>query len=217
MTAMSSAPEPVWETAGVARAAAVVPRGPAAPRIETARMVLRPLEAPDAGLLTLYSGDARVARATRSVPHPLPPGTSEAYIARANAAQRVEEVWALDASAQGLDALIGIISLRPLGNAQSEIAFWIAPAFWNTGYASEAVRALIEANPLRDSSYFAAVFQDNPASARVLTNAGFDYLGDAEAFSVARDAMVRTWTYIRRLAPPARRRDQDRRDQDRRD
>jgi hypothetical protein len=34
----------------------------------------------------------------------------------------------------------------------------------------------------------------------VLTNAGFDYLGDAEAFSVARGAKVATWTYLKRLA-----------------
>ena len=29
-------------------------------------------------------------------------------------------------------------------------------------------------------------------------NAGFDYLGDAEAFSVARNAKVPTWTYIKK-------------------
>ncbi|MFT4744129.1 MAG: RimJ/RimL family protein N-acetyltransferase, partial [Yoonia sp.] len=41
----------------------------------------------------------------------------------------------------------------------------------------------------------AEMFQVNPGSARVLTNCGFDYLGDAEAFSVARGATVPTWTY----------------------
>jgi len=44
------------------------------------------------------------------------------------------------------------------------------------------------------------VFQDNPASARVLTNCGFEYIGDAEAFSVARNAKVPTWTYLRKFA-----------------
>jgi hypothetical protein len=32
----------------------------------------------------------------------------------------------------------------------------------------------------------------------VLTNTGFEYLGDAEAFSVARNAPVPTWTYLKR-------------------
>ena len=33
------------------------------------------------------------------------------------------------------------------------------------------------------------------ASARVLTNCGFQYLGDAEGHCVARDAVLPTWTY----------------------
>jgi hypothetical protein len=34
----------------------------------------------------------------------------------------------------------------------------------------------------------------------VLTNAGFEYLGDAETFSVGRGSRVATWTYLRRMA-----------------
>ena len=75
----------------------------------------------------------------------------------------------------------------------------MVPAFWNGGIASEAVEALVRANPQACKTIFAAVFQDNPASARVLTHAGFDYLGDAETYSVARGATVPTWTYLRRL------------------
>jgi RimJ/RimL family protein N-acetyltransferase len=94
---------------------------------------------------------------------------------------------------------MGVVSLRRLDRGQSEISYWVAPAFWNTGIASDAVKAMIAANPHDNQVVYAEVFQDNPASARVLTNAGFDYLGDAEAYSVARDATVRTWTYIRKL------------------
>ena len=82
---------------------------------------------------------------------------------------------------------------------QSEIGYWVAPAFWTRGIASEAVEAIVAANPHASRTLFGSVFQDNPASARVLTNAGFAYLGDAEAFSVARGAKVPTWTYLRKL------------------
>ena len=91
------------------------------------------------------------------------------------------------------------ISLERMDRAQSEIGYWVVPAFWNTGLASEAVRGIVLANPRSDKTMFASVFQDNPASARVLTNAGFEYLGDAESFSVARGHTVPTWTYLRRL------------------
>lgn len=171
----------------------------AQPTVDAGRFVLRPLRKSDTGLLALYAGDARVARGTRSIPHPLPPGAIEAFVARSMGETRRETVWAMDGSANGLAELLGVITLRDMDRGQSEVSYWVAPAFWNAGYASDAVRALMAANPMGDKAIFAEVFQDNPASARVLTNAGFDYLGDAESFSVARDAMVRTWTYIRPL------------------
>lgn len=169
------------------------------PALETERMVLRPLRKSDAGLLEMYSGDARVAKATKSLPHPLPPGAVEAYIARAASPDREDDIWVMDGSAHDLSEVMGLIWLTRMDREQSEVTFWVAPAFWNTGIASEALAALIVANPHEARTMFAEVFQDNPASARVLTNAGFEYLGDAEAFSVARNATVPTWTYVKKL------------------
>ena len=134
-----------------------------------------------------------MAEATQNIPHPFPPGAAEAFVARAMTHERPGSVWVMDGALTGLSEVLGVISLKPMEvkpgqGGQSEVAYWVAPAFWNTGIASEAVRALVAANPLADRTYFAEVFQDNPGSARVLTNAGFQYLGDAEAFSVARGA-----------------------------
>jgi RimJ/RimL family protein N-acetyltransferase len=167
------------------------------------RFVLRPLRRSDVGLLEMYMADKRVAEATRAIAHPLPPGATEAFIARASLPKRVDDIWALDGSAHGLAEVLGLVSLTRMDQAnparrQSEISYWVAPSFWNTGFASEAVRALVQANPHDACTFFAEVFQDNPVSARVLTNGGFQYLGDAEAFSVARNATVPTWTYIRK-------------------
>ncbi|ESW59066.1 MAG: acetyltransferase [Rhodobacter sp. CACIA14H1] len=172
--------------------------------IAAGRFVLRPVRKSDAGLFAMYAGDKRVAEATRSIPHPLPPGAAEAFVTRAMQRGGDEDVWVMDGAASGLAEVLGVISLKRMDEAkwnrgQSEIGYWVAPAFWNTGFASEAVRALIAANPQGSRTVFAEVFQDNPGSARVLTNAGFQYLGDAETFSVARNARVPTWTYIRKL------------------
>lgn len=172
--------------------------------IAAGRFVLRPVRKSDAGLFAMYAGDKRVAEATRSIPHPLPPGAAEAFVTRAMRSGGDEDVWVMDGSSLGLSEVLGVISLKRMDETkwdrgQSEIGYWVAPAFWNTGFASEAVRALIAANPQKNRTVFAEVFQDNPGSARVLTNAGFQYLGDAETFSVARKARVPTWTYIRKL------------------
>ncbi|MBC2837421.1 GNAT family N-acetyltransferase [Paragemmobacter straminiformis] len=172
--------------------------------IPAGRFVLRPVRKSDSGLFAMYAGDRRVAEATRSIPHPLPPGAAEAFVTRAMATDADEDIWVMDGSASGLAEVLGVISLKRMDETkrdrgQSEIGFWVGPAFWNAGFASDAVRALVDANPQGNRTIFAEVFQDNPGSARVLTNAGFVYLGDAETFSVARNARVPTWTYIRKL------------------
>jgi RimJ/RimL family protein N-acetyltransferase len=169
------------------------------PIIEAERFILRPLRASDAGLIQMYASDERVAKGTRSIPHPLPPGATEAFVARGLASDRAEDVWVMDGAAHGLSEVLGVIGLERMDRGQSEIGYWVAPALWNTGIASEAVQALVAANPHGCKTLFAEVFQDNPASARVLTHAGFEYIGDAEAFSIARNAKVATWTYIRKM------------------
>ena len=167
--------------------------------IETERFDLRPLRRSDMGLIELYGGDARIARMTTSIPHPLPPGMTESFVARAMADDRDEDIWAIDGTRSGASELMGLISLQRMDRDQSEVSYWVAPVHWNTGLASVALKALVLANPLGNQTMFASVFQDNPASARVLTHCGFEYLGDAESFSVARDVNVPTWTYSRAL------------------
>lgn len=172
--------------------------------IAAGRFVLRPARPSDAGLIAHYAGDKRVAMGTHSIPHPLPPGAAEAFVARAMAGKPEEEIWIMDGAATGLAEVLGVINLKRmepevLRGGQSEISYWVAPAYWKTGIASQAVAALIAANPQSCRTLFAEVFQDNAASARVLTNCGFGYLGDAETFSVARGARVPTWTYVKKL------------------
>lgn len=162
------------------------------------RLTLRPLRGSDAGLLKLYGGDIRVAQ-NINLPHPLPPGATEAFLKQVSEPERIEDVWALDGSGNGLPELVGAIGLERMDRQQSQVGFWVAPAFWNLGLASEALDGIIATNPHGARTLFAWVYQDNPASARVLTNAGFDYLGDAEAYSVTRGAKAPTWTYLRSL------------------
>lgn len=170
------------------------------PEFTTPRLRLRRLARADAALLHLYANDARVARMTTSIPHPYPPGGAEAFVARATAAGAREMVWALDTGEDGENGLIGVISLKPSDGGVTEIGYWVAPAFWNAGYASEAVDAVTrEAERQGLAALTAQVFQDNVASARVLTRAGFVYEGEGEAHSVARGAMVPTFRYRRDL------------------
>lgn len=169
------------------------------PMIETERLCLRPVRREDMGPIELYTADKRVAEMTATIPHPLPPGATDSFVTRCLAGEGAEVTWAMDATEAGLGPLVGLISLEEMDRDQAEIGYWVGPVVWNTGLATEALRALMEANPLGNKQIFGKVFQDNPASARVLTNAGFDYIGDAEAFCVARGAVLPQWTYVRQM------------------
>jgi RimJ/RimL family protein N-acetyltransferase len=169
------------------------------PVVEAERFRLRPPKLSDVGLIEHYTSDKRVASMTTSIPHPQPPGAVSAFVERSLQLDRAEDVWVIDGTAADGPEVMGLISLKRLDRDQSEIGYWVAPPFWNTGVASEAVEALVQANPLGNKTIFASVLQDNPASARVLTHCGFEYIGDAETYSVARNATVPTWTYLKRM------------------
>lgn len=171
-----------------------VPDGTPPPSLVAERVELRPLRRADAGPLALYAGEARVARMTSSLPHPYPPGAALAFI-EGSATTDQGAVWAIDGSRSELPDLVGTIGLGRPGAHGADIGCWIAPPFWGRGLAREAVRAVVGAR-LFDAPVRGVVFQDNPASARVLEAVGFRRSGEGEAFSVARGEPVATWVYL---------------------
>ena len=94
----------------------------AQPVIEAPRAVLRPLRRSDAGLISLHPADERVARMTTSIPHPLPPGATEALIARATDPKRVEDIWAMVVRT----AFFQLRYSAPLLAARNSISHWWA-------------------------------------------------------------------------------------------
>lgn len=98
--------------------------------------------------------------------------------------KRSEDVWILDGSDQGHAEVIGLVSLTRMDRKQSEINL-IAPAFWHTGFASEAVAAMVAANPHWARMLFRRGVPGQSAFGPGATNNGFDYLGDAETHLIA--------------------------------
>lgn len=68
------------------------------------------------------------------------------------------------------------------------------------GLVREAVGALIGANPQSSKTFLRKYFQENAWSAKLLTDMGFNYLGEVEPYCVARQTTVASWTYSRRMA-----------------
>lgn len=78
------------------------------------------------------------------------------------------------------DELIGCCGLRPYRKNEYEIGFHLLPQFWGKGYATEAATAVIgyAFSVLNADALFAGHNPNNIASAKVLRNLGFRYIGD---------------------------------------
>jgi RimJ/RimL family protein N-acetyltransferase len=174
----------------------------AQPEIDAPRLRLRPLRRADAGLIALYCAHPDLARMTTSIPHPYPPGLAESFVERATSGRGDERVWALDTGEDAGNGLVGLMSLRARAGGEAGIGYWVAPAFWGAGYASEAVEAIAgHAAGEGVAALTAQAFQDNHASVKVLARAGFACEGEGALYSVARAAMVPTFRYRRKLGP----------------
>lgn len=171
--------------------------------IETERLTLRPPRASDAGPMTLYAGDKRVAAMLESVPHPYPEGAAEQFIARCRSGQGAETAWVMDATKIEGAEFIGVISVKRT-EAAPRLGYWVGPPFWRTGYASEAATAVVEAVERAGAQGVEArIFSSNEASAHVLLHAGLRETGAGEAFCVATERMEPLRLFELAFAPAA--------------
>jgi RimJ/RimL family protein N-acetyltransferase len=106
-------------------------------------------------------------------PHPYTMRDAEGFIAHASATSS-ETIFAIDidGAACGGD---GNHPQSDVHRRSAEIGYWLGARFWGRGIATEAVRAATE-HAFETGSFcriFAAVFEHNAASARVLEKAGY--------------------------------------------
>lgn len=145
------------------------------PRIHTKRLFLRPPGAADAERIASIVGDWNVARYLARVPYPY--GLADARYFLDHVAPG-EWVWAITLGDK--DKLIGVIGLTSEENGPSaELGYWLSPAHWGQGIATEAARAIVSYGfeTLGLPYILSGYFEENPASGRVLEKIGFTETG----------------------------------------
>lgn len=181
-----------------------------APALATERLVLRVARRRDAAAIARLANDKRIAVNTARIPHPFGLEDAEQFIAAA--------------SREGGAAFMIVLDGTPIGSCGvdrrdhgPEIGYWLGVPYWGRGYATEAVRALIE-HAFDDLQYDvlqAGVRVSNPASRRVLEKCGFQWTGvqltrirainsaaPSDRFRLDRGlwASLRSWGAVRRVA-----------------
>lgn len=143
--------------------------------LRTPRLLLRPLQVRDSGALVANLNNMAIAQTLLRSPHPYTEQDALSFIHVAMDS-RALGMWmqsAIELCASG--ALIGSIGLTLTEEfMRADVGYWISEAHWNRGYATEALRAVIDFgfSQLGLIRIQANHFSDNLASGRVMQKAG---------------------------------------------
>jgi len=143
--------------------------------LESERLVLRAPRLSDADAIVGLAGNRRIAEMTALIRHPYARADAEAWIAAPAAAGDV--TLAVTRKADG--ALLGACGYARGGKAEPELGYWIGEPHWNEGFATEAVRAVIDYAfaHVRLDAITSSSRVINAASRRVIEKCGFQWTG----------------------------------------
>ena len=135
---------------------------------------LRQWRLTDETALVKYANNRKIWLNLRDAfPHPYTLADAREYLSR-HRNEDFPNVFAIDNNG----AAIGSIALHPQDDVHrlsAEIGYWLGEPFWGKGVTTRAVKAICQYgfSRLHLVRIYAAVFEWNPASMRVLEKAGF--------------------------------------------
>ena len=143
------------------------------PVLATARLVLRAPRRSDVKAIASFANDRRIAANTARIPHPYGIEDAEQFIAAVN-------------KREGEACFVIMLECAPIGVCSvdlredgPEVGYWLGVPYWGRGFATEAVRALIDHafGDLEHETLISGARVTNPASRRVLEKCGFQWTG----------------------------------------
>ncbi len=158
--------------------------------IETDRLALQRVSPTHAAAAAEIIGDPRVYRMVARIPAGQTLAQTQTWISSqvSGASANTDHTFAIMSDTQ----LVGMIGAHRKHKWEPfQLGFWLAPASWNKGFATEAAHAVI--NWLESCGQFGAVsgyFEDNPASGRVLSKLNFMKAGRDVQFCLGRGEFV---------------------------
>ena len=149
-------------------------RKPSSCVLETERLTLRKPTLADVRAIARLANDRRIAENTARIPHPYKLADAEQFIAGANKEGEAAYLITLRN-----ETIIGACGLMFREDDAPEIGYWLGVPYWNKGYATEALHALIDYafTDLTHDALQAGARVTNPASRRVLEKCGFQWTG----------------------------------------
>jgi len=143
--------------------------------ITTERLFLRPYELSDAQRVSELCNNYNIYRSTLSLPHPYPVESALAWIPTHEENFKNDRCYEFAIADKATGELYGAIGLsNHQNNKNGEIGYWIGEEYWGNGYATEALKAIIDF-AFSEKGYhkvWGRLFAANPASGKVMQKAG---------------------------------------------
>ena len=144
------------------------------PVIQRTGYLLRPWHSEDAPSLVRHANNHRVARNLRDgFPYPYTLGDAENWLENV-VENREDLILAIEVDGEAAGG-IGVYHLKDVYRYNGEIGYWLSEDHWGRGIMTDAVGAVVafEFSRTRLLRLFATIFENNPASMRVLEKNGF--------------------------------------------
>ncbi|PZR28933.1 MAG: N-acetyltransferase [Citrobacter freundii] len=145
------------------------------PSIETERLLLNRLTAEDVPAITQFADNPNIASRTLNLPHPYAEKDALFWISMAEHGFKSGSNFIFAIRLRKTGGFIGGMGLAPEPEfSRAEIGYWLAEPFWNQGFATEALAAMIRFGfeQLQLNKLCASHFKTNPASGRVMEKCG---------------------------------------------
>ena len=162
-----------------------------APTLRTERLMLRSFTLEDAADVQRLTSHPDVASTTDVMEQPCEDETAEEWIQWCHKEFEKGTIanFAITLRTNGtLIGMVGLVFRNHLPYNDASLGYWIGKPYWNSGYATEAAKAMI-AYGFREHDIdliYADYSKRNPASGRVMQKIGMHY-----AYHLSEDDMIR--------------------------
>jgi RimJ/RimL family protein N-acetyltransferase len=148
------------------------------PVLETSRLILRAPSLDEAAAIALLANNRKIAEMTALLPHPYDIEDATRWI---TSLPTETGNWNFGIFAKNSGNLVGVCGYGKRQDRGPEISYWIGEPFWGYGYATEAMRAVIDHlfSITALDEIAAGCRVTNVASRRVLEKCGFQWTGAA--------------------------------------
>ena len=144
------------------------------PTLKRNNYLLRPWRKEDMPSLVVHANNHRISRNLRDgFPHPYTRQDAVNWLEMV-AANRDDLILAIEVDGEAAGG-IGIHHMKDVYRFNGEIGYWLSEKHWGRGIMSDAVGAMVEHAFTKTHwlRLFATIFENNPASMRVLEKNGF--------------------------------------------